>query len=120
MKPRSLIAGVLVVATFVTPAVEIQTLPNTKLLDWPEADLSSRLMDGAHQFIERKISEAPQKRAQYWHRDFSSSEAYARSVETNRDHLRPIIGAIDRRLPPRMERYGDDGNPALVAETARY
>src|ERR1043165_7051224 len=93
MKPRFLIICALVVASFTTPGAEIQTLPNTKPLDWPEADLSSRLMDGAHQFIERKISEAPQKRAQYWHRDFSSSEAYARSVETNRDHLRTIIGA---------------------------
>ena len=35
-----------------------ELLPGTKALDWPEEDLSSRLMDGAHQFVERKIAEA--------------------------------------------------------------
>jgi dienelactone hydrolase len=120
MKPRLLIACALVVASCATFAAEIQTLPNTKPIEWPEADLSGRLMDGAHQFIERKIAEAPQKRARYWKRDFSSPDAYARSVDPNREHLRTIIGASNPRLPARMERYGDDANPALVAETSRY
>ncbi len=95
-------------------------LPQTALLEWPEADLSGRLMDGAHQFVERKIAEAPGKRAALWARDFSSTEAYAKSVEENRARFRTIIGAVDARLPAAMEHYGDDANPALVAETARY
>jgi hypothetical protein len=32
------------------------SLPGTKTLDWPEDDLSARMMDGAHQFVERKDS----------------------------------------------------------------
>src|SRR2546429_1826248 len=29
-------------------------------------------------------------------------------------------GAVDLRLPARMERFGDDAHPALIAETSRY
>ena len=57
---------------------EAEALPQTQPLVWEEADLSSRLMDGAHQFVERKIAEAPAKRAALWVRDFSSPEAYAK------------------------------------------
>ncbi len=97
-----------------------EPLPQTQRLDWPEADLSGRLMDGAHKFIERKIEESTGKRGEFWHRDFSSAAGYTDSVRSNRVHLQTIIGAVDARLPAKMERFGDDANPALVAETSRY
>ncbi len=97
-----------------------EPLPQTTALEWPEADLSGRLMDGAHRFVERKITEAPAKRETLWARDISSPEAYAKSVEPNRVRFRTIIGAVDPRLPAAMEQYGDEANPALVAETSRY
>src|SRR5206468_1363147 len=75
---------------------------------------------GAHAFIERKIAESVAQRGQFWARDFSSPAAYARSVEPNRARFQTIIGAVDPRLPARMERFGDDVHPALVAETSRY
>lgn len=96
------------------------TLPGTRPLDWKEADLSARLMDGAHRFVERKIAEAPRKRAAFWSRDLTSLEAHARSVEPNRARFRTIIGAVDARLPAAMERFGDDANPALVAVTPTF
>jgi hypothetical protein len=95
-------------------------LPDTQPIEWQEADLSTRLMDGAHAFVERKIVESVEKRAAFWTRDFSSPEAYAKSVEPNRVRFKTIIGVVDARLPAAMERYGDDAQPALVAETARY
>src|SRR5437762_2187293 len=103
-----------------TAAERPETLPQTKPLEWEEIDLSSRLMDGAHRFIERKIAESAAKRSQLWSRDFSSPAAYAKSVQPNRAHFQTIIGAVDPRLPARMERFGDDAHPALVAETSRY
>ncbi len=96
------------------------TLPGTALLDWPEEDLSGRLMDGAHRFVERKIAEAPAQRAKFWAPDFSSDPAYTTSLKTNRARLRAILGVVDQRKPAAMERYGDEFNPALVAETERY
>jgi dienelactone hydrolase len=101
------------------PIASAQHLPQTERLDWPEADLSDRLMTGGHRFVERKIAEAPAQRAKLWARDFSSPQAYAKSVEPNRASLRTILGVVDLRLPAVMERYGDEKNPALVAETER-
>ncbi len=102
------------------PLAAAESLPGTKALDWPEEDLSARLMDGAHQFVERKIAEAGGARSQYWKRDAASREAYEASIAENRQNLREIIGAVDPRCAPRMERYGDDAYPALAAETSKY
>ncbi|MFM8539341.1 MAG: prolyl oligopeptidase family serine peptidase [Planctomycetaceae bacterium] len=97
-----------------------EELPGTARIDWPEADLSGRLMDGAHRFIDQKIADSEAQRGRAWSRDFSSPEAYARSVAPNRERFRTIIGAVDDRPPPAMERYGVDVDQPLVAETAAF
>ncbi len=102
-----------------TAAESPATLPGTKPLAW-QGPLEARMMEGAHKFVERKIAEAPAKRKKYWNRDLSSREAYDKSVEPNRQALRKMLGFVDPRLPVRMERFGDDANPSLVAETATY
>jgi len=96
-----------------------QGLPGTQPLDW-QGDLSERMMDGAHRFVERTIGESIEKRQRHWKRDLSSRQAYEASVEPNRRRFKKIIGVVDSRLPARMERFGDDENSALVAETAHY
>jgi dienelactone hydrolase len=96
-----------------------QELPQTRRLEWPEEDLSDRLMTSAHRFVERKIAEAPAKRGALWARNYSGAEAYAKSVEPNRVSLKTILGVVDMRLAAGMEQFGDDTNPALVAETER-
>lgn len=98
----------------------VSALPGTRPLEWQEEDLSTRLMDGAHRFVDKQIQAACVKRARFWKYDTSSKQAYETSVAENRQRLRTIIGAVDTRLPVRMERFGDDTNPALVAEAAKY
>ncbi len=100
------------------PAAE--ALPQTTPLDWPEDDLSGRMMDGAHRFVERQIDEAQARSARFWTYDASSAAAWNAALDGNRDRLREIIGVVDTRLPAAVERFGDDDNPALVAETNRY
>ncbi len=102
------------------PAEPIETLTGTQALTWEEEDLSARMMDGAHAFVERKIAESITKREEYWHRDFASPDGYTKSVEPNRQHLREILGAVDERLPSTLEQFGDDANPALVADGSNY
>ncbi len=96
------------------------SLPGTQVLDWAETDLSQRLMDGAHRFVERKIADAGKERAKLWKYDFSSPLAYVASVEENRNVLRTILGVVDPRLPAGMERFGDELNPALVSQTETF
>jgi hypothetical protein len=68
----------------------IQTMPGTQLLSW-QGDLSERMMDGAHKYVERKIAESMKARQQYWNRDLSSSAAYEKSVERNRIRFRTLL-----------------------------
>jgi dienelactone hydrolase len=95
-------------------------LPGTQHLEWPEEDLSGRMMDGAHAFVERKIAEAARAREKHWKPTGDEAGAWQKMVDENRERLRQIIGAVDPRLPPRMERFGDDAHPAVVAETPLY
>src|SRR5687768_7753634 len=88
-------------------------LAHTAPLDWPEEDLSGRMMDGAHRFVEKQIAQARTNQSRFW-------KPGGASVMENRKRLREIIGAEDLRDSPWMERFGDDDSPALVAETARY
>ncbi|MGH7140558.1 MAG: hypothetical protein ACREHD_32895, partial [Pirellulales bacterium] len=85
-----------------------------------EGDLSVRMLDGLHRFIDRKITDSPRRRERHWRRDLSGADAYAKSVEANRQRFARLIGVVDERLPPRMERFGDDDNRDLVGRTARY
>jgi len=39
-------------------------------------------------------------RGRFWHRDFSSAAAYDLSVQTNREDLRRMLGAVDPRVKP--------------------
>lgn len=102
------------------PAEAVETLPGTRPLESQEEDLSAAMMDGAHRFVERKIAESIERRTAHWKRDFSSPEAYRKSIEPNRQHFREIIGAVDPRTAGALERFGDDANPALVAAAAAY
>ena len=101
------------------PAAQTQSLPGTQPLTW-EGDLSERMMDGAHRFVERQIDESIQKRPKHWNRDLTSRQAYERSVEPNRQQFMKNIGVVDPRVPVAIERFGDDDNPALVADTPAY
>jgi dienelactone hydrolase len=100
-------------------ADEIKALPGAELLAG-ELDLSASMMDGLHRYIERKIAASVEQRAAHWRRDFSSRQAYEASIVPNRNRFATIVGAVDERLPARLERFGDDVCPALVAEMAHY
>jgi dienelactone hydrolase len=98
---------------------EIQMLPGTQPLTW-EGDLSVKMMDGAHLYIERKIDESLRTRQKHWRRDMSSREAYEKSVEANRRRFMEKIGAVDARQPVVLERFAENSDLELVSETATY
>ena len=77
-------------------------LPQTTALDWPEEDLSGRMMDGAHRFVERQIADSQARSGRFWEYDTSSTTAWNTSVNDNRDRLREIIGVVDGRVCPQF------------------
>jgi hypothetical protein len=117
--PRCLAIAVLFLSPLVVAAEDAPRLPDTAPLTW-QGDLSQRMMDGLHGHIEKKIAQSVEKRDQYWKRDDTSFAAYEKSIQPNRERFRKAIGAVEPCVPMRMERFGDDDNPALVAETSRY
>ncbi|MEO8269273.1 MAG: prenyltransferase/squalene oxidase repeat-containing protein [Aureliella sp.] len=93
-------------------ATAIETLSGTKPLQWPESDLSGRLMIGAHKFVESRIAVANEKRYELKIDDIQRTSL--------RSELLTVLGVVEERLPPQLERFGDEANPALVAECDRF
>ena len=59
-----------------------KVLPGTKMLDWnlsPD-DLATKMLNGAPQFIDKKIDQSMANRLKLWHRNFSSREAEETAV----------------------------------------
>ncbi|HKE27128.1 MAG TPA: dienelactone hydrolase family protein [Bryobacteraceae bacterium] len=73
-----------------------ETLPGTSRLIMT-SDLATGMVDGIHRFVDRETAAAPANRARYWRRDYTSQEAYEKSIAANRARLRTIIGAVDAR-----------------------
>lgn len=67
-----------------------------------EGDLASKMVAGIDDFLLKQIDAATARRAEFWQRDFSTPEAYAKSVDTNRQHLREILGMRDPLTPGRL------------------
>jgi hypothetical protein len=120
MTPRRYLAVALLSSwPLLASADEPSRLPGTAPLTGQE-DLADKMMEGLHGYAERQIARSAQTRPRYWQRDPSSPAAYERSVRPNRERFRKVLGVVDPRLPVRLERFGDDDNPARVAEAGRY
>jgi dienelactone hydrolase len=92
------------------PAATHEPLDGTKPLTL-EGDIASQLVEGVDRFLLKKIDESVEKRAPHWKRDFSSAEAYSKSIEPNRKRLAHILGVRDPRAP--------FDAPELVATTSQ-
>src|SRR6476620_6513570 len=107
--------------------------PGSKKLTW-EGDLSVKMLDGAHQFIEKKIDNSIAQRSKLWNRDLSSKDAYEHSVEPNRARFMKYIGVVDKNIPlvsydvrfpekyptPSMQKFSEGNDQVLIAETQQY
>ena len=79
------------------------------------------MVAGIDRFLPRETEQSIGERRQFWQRDFSSVEAYDKSVQPNRERLRTIIGAVDARLPvTALEFVSSTASPAKVAETDAF
>src|SRR6478735_12454901 len=112
---RPAVFALLVCFAWVTSCAIAQPLEGTKPLE-EQGDLAAKMVDGIHRFVDRDTAESVAKRATYWHRDLSSPEKYAASVEPNRKHLAKILGVVDERVKDTSPRFiAGPGKPSLVA-----
>ncbi len=97
-----------------------QSLPNTQPLD-PDADRSASMVAGIDRYLTRATDDSIASRVALWHRDFSSREAYEKSIAPNRESLRKIIGAVDKRVTfSSLDYVSNTTNSAKIAETDSY
>ena len=115
MRKRIFLFGLVLLVLFRPPVSygQPERLPGTAELTW-EGDLSARMVAGIDRFLMRRLKAAPEGRAAFWDRDFSSVADYARSVEANRERFRKIIGVVDPRSPARLEFLAAEGGAPLA------
>lgn len=95
-------------------------LPGTSPLEL-HRDLALAMVGGIDEYLTRELASSPGKRREHWKPDFSSPDAYAQSVETNRARLRRIVGAGDPRpVVPRLEYVATPAAPSLVGRGPGY
>jgi dienelactone hydrolase len=95
-------------------------LPGTQPLRL-EGDLPLRMVQGIDRFLMHETEASIRRRMQHWNPDFSSPEAYAKSVASNRDRFHRIIGIVDKRVPfDNLTLEATLARPALVATGVGY
>ncbi len=97
-----------------------QALPGTKLLEGKD-DYAKVMVEGIDRYLTKATEQAAKDRAKYWKPDFSSVEAFDKSVQPNRARFRRMIGVIDERVVPvTMTKIATVEQGSLVAETKHY
>src|SRR5262249_51541432 len=118
--PACLLAGMLGLSCLPAACQSVESLPQTQPLTW-EGDLSARMVEGIDRFLMGELDRSVHERQKLWRRDFSSHEAYARSVQPNRERLQRDIGVVEARLRVQMLEYvSDTATLPVVAETEAY
>src|SRR5262249_20185332 len=95
-------------------------LANTKQLTM-QGDIAMQLVEGVDKFLLREIDKSVERRAKHWKRDFTSPEAYNKSIEPNRKRLAHILGIRDPRVPfDAPDVVATVNQPALVGKGENY
>jgi len=124
MHPKQVIAlagllGLLAAGGRMGAADDASVLPGTQALA-PANDPSAKMVAGIDAFLTRETERARTNRGAFWRRDCASPEAYAKSVAPNRESLRRMIGAVDARVPVRMETVQEVNGDSAEAFAASY
>ena len=114
-KTTLLLPSLLFCALHLNAQPKLDTTPLTL-----EGDIASHLVAGVDQFLLDELAASVAKRPAYWDRDFSSHEAYVKSVEPNRQRLAHILGLRDARTVfDGLQLDGTTATSSLVGQTDR-
>ncbi len=97
-----------------------QALHGTNPLTY-EGDLAAQMVEVLDGYVTDAVASSIEKRETLWHRDYNSHDAYAESVEPNRERFRKQIGCIDERLPIEELHYvATTRDTAQIVEDEHY
>src|SRR5262245_66469003 len=83
--------------SFAQEKVSGPPLPDTEALTM-DGDIAAQMVAGIDKFLLREIDLSVGRREKHWNRDFSSPEAYNKSIEPNRQRLKRILRDVDERV----------------------
>ena len=114
------IATVLFLTAICPPAAAEDVLPGTKRLT-RKTDLAATMVRDLQKYLLGRIRLSVTQREAHWHRDFSSRQAYEKSVAPNRARLMRYLGVVDKRRPVEAIEYvASTSTPAEVARADKY
>ncbi|MBT6850945.1 MAG: hypothetical protein HOA16_07095 [Opitutae bacterium] len=90
--------------------IKKEVIPGTKPLTL-EGDLAERMLEGAHRFLDRKLTETLVRRSNHWEKGLSSPKNKEAFLDDNRLELARILGITEKRVPFEA--------PSLTATTSR-
>ena len=90
--------------------IKKEVIPGTKPLTL-EGDLAERMLEGAHRFLDRKLTETLVRRSNHWEKGLSSPKNKEAFLDDNRLQLARILGITEKRVPFEA--------PSLTATTTR-
>ena len=86
-----------------------------------EGDLAAQMVETLDGYVTDAVASSPEKRGALWNRDYSSHDAYLKSVEPNRERFRKQIGCLDERLPIEELSYvATTRTSARILESEKY
>jgi hypothetical protein len=84
-------------------------------------DLAAQMVEGIHKHLLRATAESLESRPGLWNRNFRSARDYEESIAPEREQLRKIIGAVDRRVPePKLQIVAATPAFAEIARGSRF
>lgn len=102
------------------PVKDGPALPGTKPLTMT-GDITTQLVEGVDKFLLNQIEASVERRSGFWKRDFTSPEAFNKSIESNRKRLAHILGIRDGRVPfDAPELTGTTSRSALIGKGDGY
>lgn len=98
-------------------------LPGTQKLELNEP-LDEAMVRGIGEFAEQEIALSRDRREALWNRDYSSPEAYEKSISPNRERLKISLGVIDERVsasgqPPFPWGHSAEAKPGTLIHERR-
>ena len=123
--PSTMIGALLIAMSPVTHGAEEtqatpQYLAGTRLLKL-EGDIAAHMIAGADRFLLYELEASIGRRAKFWNRDTSSSDAYNNSVDPNRRRIAAMIGVRDPRAEfASVEFVATVAQPAVVGRGDGY
>src|ERR1700733_3748508 len=110
----------LLALTLVLRVAAQPALPGTSPLT-SRGDFAEEMVGSINEYLLHATAHSVAQRSALWKRDYTSAERYERSIASNRERLKKIIGAVDPRLPvTAVEFEGTTSTPALVAAGKNY